>query len=164
MNLTIGSTTIAITNCVRRRDTKRGFYLDIEIPEEAISMDELKSLFKDNEQSITVTEAEGKTNVYYGFKLLSALSLEDGVYHVAQACTSEIEAQLSMAQNKVDEQNAVIEGQAAQVALLEEMSAVQISTIDSLLLEVLPAIIEESVTASVEKALEKNSATNQVEE
>lgn len=105
--LTIGSTTFEITSCTRMRDLKRGFFLDIKIPQASISMDELCALLKDNEQTITVTDGEN-VSAYNGFKLLSNFSLEDGVYHVCQACTSEIEAQLSVAQNKVAEQAAAL--------------------------------------------------------
>lgn len=103
MNLRIGSTTIAITSCTRMRDIKRGFYLDIKIPKDSISMDELSALLDGNTETIYVINGENES-AYNGFKMLSTLSLENGVYQVCQACTSEIEAQLSIAQNKVAEQ------------------------------------------------------------
>ena len=108
MNLTIGSTTIEITSCTKRRDVKRGFYLDLYIPQASIGMDELFNLLNNNEETIVITEADGTESVYMGFKELGAIALEAGVYNVAQVCTSEYEAQLSLAQNKITEQNAVI--------------------------------------------------------
>lgn len=126
--LTIGSKTFEITSCVRMRDVKRGFYLDIKIPQASISMDELCALLKDNEQTITVTEGEN-VSAYNGFKLLSNFSLEDGVYHVCQACTSEIEAQLSVAQNKVAEQAKALEATQQVVNQQAETITAQATTI-----------------------------------
>lgn len=123
MKLTIGNTTIEITNCTKRRDVKRGFYLDLYIPQASIGMDELFNLLNNNEEHIVITEADGTESVYVGFKQLGALSCEAGVYNVAQVCTSEYEAQLSLTQNKVAEQNKVIKNQTeaikAQTAELE---------------------------------------------
>ena len=109
MNLTIGSTTIEITSCTKRRDVKRGFYLDLYVPQASIGMDELFNLLDGNTEPIVITEADGTESVYVGFKQLGAMSLEAGVYNVAQVCTSEYEAQLSLAQNKLADQNKVIE-------------------------------------------------------
>lgn len=223
MNITIGNTTIAITSCTRMRDLKRGFYLDIKIPKDSISMDELSALLDGNTETIYVIDGENES-AYNGFKMLSTLSLEDGVYQVCQACTSEIEAQLSIAQNKVAEQakeleatkqvvnqqaeiitaqgevisnqGAVIESQGEtiatqqkaiedqvtalaeqaatiaeqgetitaqteQVMVLEEASVMQMSTIDSLLLEVIPAVITDAVTVAVAEALASTSTTDE---
>lgn len=126
--LTIGSTSFEITSCTRMRDLKRGFFLEIKIPQESISMDELCALLKDNEQTITVTDGEN-VSAYNGFKLLSNFSLEDGVYHVCQACTSEIEAQLSVAQNKVAEQAKALEATQQVVNQQAETISAQATTI-----------------------------------
>lgn len=162
--LTIGSTSINITECTRMRDLKRGFYLEIKIPEDTVNIDELKTIFKDNKQTIAITEADGTTNLYEGFQLLSTLSLEDGFYYVCQACTSEIEAQLSIAQNTINAQAQIIESQAQQVTSLEEATVVQMATIDNLLLDVIPAVIADAVTAAVADALASNSTTPEVVE
>ncbi len=113
MNLTIGTKTIEITSCTRKRDTQKGFFLEMVIPKENIGMDELYALLDDNAESIVVTEADGTVNTYNGFKEIGSFSCEKGVYRVAQVCTSEIEAQLSLAQNKVAEQGRVIEAMQA---------------------------------------------------
>lgn len=107
MNLTIGTTTIEITSCTRKRDLQKGFYLDLVIPKESIGMDALYALLDGNEEAIVITEEEVE-NTYIGFKEIGSFALENGAYKVAQVCTSEIEAQLSLAQNKVAEQSAVI--------------------------------------------------------
>lgn len=189
MNLTIGNTTIAINSCTRMRDTKRGFYLDIKIPKDSISMDELSTLLDGNTETIFVIDDAENESAYNGFKMLSNLSLENGVYTVCQACTSEIEAQLSIAQNKVteqakaledtnrvvaqqietivqqgntiDRQSEIITAQAEQVMMLEETAVVQMSTIDSLLLDIIPAVIADAVTTAVADALASNSTAGE---
>ena len=153
MNLTIGNTTIEITSCTKRRDVKRGFFLDLYIPQTSIGMDELFNLLNNNEENIVITDDDGKVSTYIGFRQLGALACEDGVYNVAQVCTSEYEAQLSLAQNKIAEQDAIIEQQTATMVVLEETSAMQMSTIESLLLEVIPTVIADTVA----EALASNS-------
>lgn len=110
MNLTIGLTTIEITSCTRMRDFQKGFYLNIEIPKENITFEELSVLLDGNTESIIVTDNEGVTK-YNGFSLMNSVMLKDGVYHVEQCCVSEIEAQLSLAQKKIADQDSVIERQ-----------------------------------------------------
>lgn len=199
MNLRIGNTTIEITSCVRMRDVKRGFYLDIKIPKDNSSMDALIDLLDGNEETIYVTDAAGNESAYNGFKMLSNLSLENGVYQVCQVCTSEIEAQLSIAQNKIAEQATALEvanrtiaeqaqaisdqntaiseqaqqltqqgetiaAQTEQVMVLEATTAEQMLTLDSLLLNVIPAVITDVVVAAVAEALASNPSTDNVEE
>lgn len=150
MKLRVGSTEIAITSCSRRRDVQRGFYLDLQIPKENITFDELDALLNGCEESIIITEEDGTETTYNGFKLLNSVMLKDGVYHVEQCCVSEIEAQLSLAQKKIAEQNAVIAEKAEQVTSLEEMSMAQLSAIDSILTEVVPAVIDLAVAQAIE--------------
>lgn len=151
--LTIGSTTLEITSCTRKRDTQRGFFLDLVVPKESMGMDELYALLSGNTEPIVVVDADGTENTYIGFKETGSFALEGGSYHVAQICTSEYEAQLSLAQTKIAEQDAVIETQTANIMALEEMNMMQLSTIDSLLLEVIPAVITETIA----EALASNS-------
>jgi len=127
MNLTIGSTSIEITDCVRMRDTRKGFYLDITIPKENIGMETLYDLLDGCTENIIVTDDEGNVTEYVGFKTLGPFTIENGVYKVAQICTSEYEAQLSLAQAKIAEQDAkiatqdeTIEAQAAEIAMLND--------------------------------------------
>jgi hypothetical protein len=157
MRLTIGSTTIEITDCVRMRDTKRGFYLDITIPKENIGMEELYTLLDGCTEKIIVTDENGAVAEYMGFKSLGSFACEDGLYKVAQICTSEYEAQLSLAQSKIAEQDSVIEMQMANIMALEEQNVMQLSTIESLMLEVIPTVITETVTVAVAEALASNS-------
>ena len=121
MNLRINDTTIEITSCTRMRDVKRGFYLDIKIPKSSIGMDALSDLLDNNESTIYIIDANGNESAYNGFKTLGNLSLENGVYQVCQVCTSEIEAQLSIAQNKIAEQATALE--AANRTIAEQAQA-----------------------------------------
>ena len=127
MNLVIGNTVIEITNCTRMRDTKKGFYLDITIPKKAMGMDELYALFNGNLEPIMVIEDDGTENTYLGFKETGSFALEGDFYKIAQICTSEYEAQLSIAQKKIadqdaviDNQNKVIEAQTEEIILLND--------------------------------------------
>lgn len=133
MNLAIGTTTIEITSCTRMRDTVRGFYLDIVIPKENIGMDELYSMLDGCAENIIVTEDNGAVNTYVGFKTLGSFACENGVYTVAQVCTSEYEAQLSLAQSKIAEQDAVIALQTETIMAQNE----EIAILNDTLLEML---------------------------
>lgn len=133
MNLAIGSTSITITSCVRRRDTKRGFFLEIEIPKASIGMDALYSLLDGCTETIVVTDDEGNVNEYVGFKTIGSFGCENGVYKVSQVCTSEYEAQLSLAQSKIAEQDAVIAAQTETIAAQAE----EIEALNGTMLEML---------------------------
>lgn len=155
--LTIGSKTIEITSCTRKRDTQKGFFLELTIPKESMGMDELYALLDGNTEDIVIVDADGTENIYRGFKETGSFALEGGFYKIAQVCTSEYEAQLSLAQTRITEQNAVIDGQSADILALGEMDVMQMTTIDSLLLEVIPTVIADAVTVAVAEALGSNS-------
>jgi hypothetical protein len=108
MKLTIGSTTIDITKCEKMRNHKKGFFLDIVVPQNSIGMDALYALLNGTTKDIVVITDDGVENTYKGFKEVGAFTLENGEYHVWQVATSELEAQNSILQNKVAEQNTVI--------------------------------------------------------
>jgi len=108
MKITIGSTTFDVTRCTRRRDNTKGFYLDIAVPVENISKDSLYDLLDGNTEDIIVTEDDGSESTYKGFNKLMDFSVSKGSIYVAQYCTCEMEAQLSIAQNKIAEQNKTI--------------------------------------------------------
>jgi hypothetical protein len=120
MILRIGTTIIDITSCTRMRDAKRGFYLDLNIPKENIGMEELYNLLDGCTDTIVVTDDEGNVSEYVGFKTLGSFAVENGSYRVAQVCTSEYEAQLSIAQSKIAEQDETIQAQAEEIAILNE--------------------------------------------
>ena len=157
MNLTIGTTTIEITSCTRMRDTQKGFFLDLVIPKESIGMEALYALLSGNTEAIVVVEDDGTENTYLGFKETGSFALEGDAYHVAQVCTSEIEAQLSLTQSKIAEQKTIIDAQFAQITGLEEMSVAQLSAIDTILTEVVPSIIELAVAEAVEAVTTNNT-------
>lgn len=160
MKLTIGSTTIDITSCTRMRDTKRGFYLDLQIPKNNIGMEALYSLLDNCTETIIITTDTGAVNEYKGFQTLGSFACENGMYKIAQVCTSEYEAQLSLTQTKVNELEIAnhayaeaINQHSEQVINLETASAMQSATIESMLLEAIPFIVETAVYTAVENVL-----------
>lgn len=164
MKLTIGTTTIEITSCTRMRDTKRGFYLDITIPKENIGMEDLYNLLDGCAETIIVTDDEGNVSEYKGFKETGSFALEGGFYRIAQICTSEYEAQLSLAQRKIAEQDVIIASQTEHIGVLEENAVMQSATIESMLLEAIPFIIETSVSEAVANAFANNSNSTTTDE
>lgn len=196
--LTIGSTNLELNSFRKIRDKVVGVYAQIEIPATAISHDELKALFTDNQHDLIVTEEDGSTTTYSGYAQLDEIREKAGVYTVIQICTSEAIHLLNEARKQIEEQSgtittmqgvidnqntalenhakviteqqATIEAQAEtitaqteQVAILEETSFIQMATLESLLLEVIPTVITETVTIAVEEALASNSTTEVVE-
>jgi len=157
--ITIGSTTFDATKCERFRDNTKGFYLDIAVPVENISKDALYDLLNGNEETIYVAEEDGTESIYDGFNSIQNFSVSKGCILVAQYCTSELEAQLSLAKSKIAAQDKAIEDKSVQIASLEEMSMAQLSTIDSILTEVVPTIIELSVTQAIEAVLTTQEET-----
>lgn len=133
MNLTINETTIEITSCTRMRDTKRGFYLDIQIPKDNIGMEDLYSLLDGCTETIIVTDENGAVTEYVGFKTLGPFTIENGAYKIFQICTSEYEAQLSLAQAKIAEQDAKLATQEETINAQRE----EIAMLNDTLLEVL---------------------------
>ena len=186
--LTIGSTTLELVGFGKKWDKIAGVYAQIAIPTTAISHDDLKALFTDNPHDLIVTEEDGSTETFSGYAMLDEIRERDGVYTVIQYCTStpmhllneakkQIEAQqttistmngvitaqdneLKAHAKVITEQNAVIEQQTALVGALEETSVIQMATIESLLLEVIPAVITDTVTIAVAEALASNSTTD----
>ena len=146
----IGSTTFEATHCERFRDNTKGFYLDISVPVKNISKDELYDLLDGNQETIHVVEEDGTESIYDGFNSVQNFSVSKGCILVAQYCTSELEAQLSLAKSKIAEQEKIIATQSMQVTSLEEMSMAQLSAIDSILTEVVPTVIELAVAQAVE--------------
>ena len=159
MKITIGSTTFDATRCSRRRDNTKGFYLDIAVPVENISKDALYDLLDGNTETIYTVEDDGTENEYNGFNSIQNFSVANGSILVAQYCTSELEAQLNLAKNRIAAQEKAIEAKTMQIASLEEMSMEQLSAIDSILTEVVPTIIELSVTQAVEAVLATQEET-----
>lgn len=195
--LTIGSTTLELNSFRKIRDKVVGVYAQIEIPTTAISHDDLKALFTDNQHDLIVTEDESATT-YSGYAQLDEIREKGGVYTVIQICTSEAIHLLNEARKQIEEQNGTITtmqgvidtqntalenhakviteqqatietqtetiaAQTEQVAILEETSFIQMATLESLLLEVIPTVITETVTIAVEEALASNSTTEVVE-
>lgn len=154
--LTIGSTTLEINSFLKIRDKVVGVYADIKIPTTAISYEELKALFTDNQNDLIVTE-DDSTTTYSGYAQLDEIREKGGVYTVIQVCTSEAIHLLNEARKQIENQNTVIENQNVQMATLEETSVMQTMTIESLMLEVLPDLMASTVEEAVAKALASTS-------
>lgn len=194
--LTIGSTNLELNSFRKIRDKVVGVFAQIEIPATAISFDDLKALFTDNQHDLVVTEEDGSTTTYSGYAQLDEIREKGGVYTVIQICTSETIHLLNEARKQIEEQqgtiaemngviaaqdnelktharviteqnevieqqNNVIAEQTAQVAVLEETSVIQMATLESLLLEVIPTVITDTVTIAVAEALASNSTTEE---
>ena len=122
--ITIGSTTFDATKCERFRDNTKGFYLDIAVPVENISKDALYDLLDDNKETIHVVEEDGSESIYDGFNSIQNFCVSKGCILVAQYCTSELEAQLSIAKSKIAEQERTVSNlQNEAVALTNEIIA-----------------------------------------
>ena len=150
--LTIGNTALELNSFRKIRDKVVGVYAQIEIPTTAIPHDDLKALFTDNQHDLIVTEDES-TTTYSGYAQLDEIREKGGVYTVIQICTSETMHLLNEARKQIEEQKKTITAQTEQVAFLEETSAMQMSTMDSLLLDVIPAVIEDAVKSAVAEAV-----------
>lgn len=131
--ITIGSTTFEAKQCERFRDNTKGFYLDIAVPVENISKDALYDLLDANKETIYVTEEDGTESIYDGFNSIQNFSVSKGYILVAQYCTSELEAQLSLAKSKIAEQDRIIAEQGNTIAGQNE----EIIMLNDTLLEVL---------------------------
>ena len=157
MNMTIGNTSIEITSCERMRDLQKGFFLEIKVPKENISSDDLEALLDGCTETIIVIEENGTETEYKGFNDCASIMTKDGFRYAAQYCSSEAMAQLSLAQSKINIQDSRIRAQ-------EEADMMQTMTIESLMLEVLPELMAATVEEAVARALAANSTTPEVAE
>lgn len=182
--LTIGNTTLELVSFNKRWDKASGVYAQIVIPATAISYDDLKALFTDNQHDLIVTDDE-TTETFSGYAMLDEIRERGGEYTVIQYCTSnpmhllnetrkQIEEQqgtiaemggvitaqdneLKAHAKVITEQNVIIGQQTELVGALEENAVLQTATLESLLLEVIPTVITETVTIAVAEALASNS-------
>jgi hypothetical protein len=89
--------------------------------------------------------------------------LENTASKQAQAISDQNTAISEQAQ-QLTEQGETIAAQTEQVMVLEATTAEQMLTLDSLLLDVIPAVITDAVVAAVAEALASNPSTDNVEE
>jgi hypothetical protein len=187
MKLTIGSTSFDITNCEKQRDLKIGFYLAIKVPRTSISGDELHDLLDGNKEVITLTKDDGTEESYEGFNSVELFDIKATEYFIKQACVSEAMAQISLLKSRatateklsatleqsISKQNDVIGGcivtinqhtdtinqQGELASSLMEANVLQTATLESLLLEVIPAVVSDAVTVAVAEALTNTKET-----
>ena len=117
--LTIGSTTLELAQpFIKRWDKGRGVFAEIKIPSTAISYEELKALFKDNQHDLIVTEEDGSTEKFSGYTELDGIkeSISEGLYIVTQYCTETAIHLLNEARKQIDEQQTALDNYAKVVA------------------------------------------------
>ena len=105
--LTIGETTLELNSFRKIRDKVVGVYAEIKIPTTAISHDDLKALFTDNQNDLIVTE-DDSTTTYSGYAQLDEIREKGGVYTVIQICTSEAIHLLNEARKQIETQHGTI--------------------------------------------------------
>ena len=129
ITLTIGSTTLELNSFAKKWDKGRGVFAEIRIPSEAISYDELKALFKDNQHDLIVTEEDGSVETFSGYGELDGIkeSISEGLYIVTQYCTetamhllNEARKQIVAQNDVIASQNETIEAQAEEIAILHD--------------------------------------------
>lgn len=137
--LTIGSTTLELNSFRKIRDKVVGVYAQIEIPTTAISHDDLKALFTDNQHDLIVTEDES-TTTYSGYATLDEIREKNGMHTVIQICTSEAIHLLNEARKQIDAQQTaldnyakVVAGQVETIATLEKSNEELNETVNALL-------------------------------
>jgi hypothetical protein len=137
--LTIGSTTLELNSFRKIRDKVVGVYAQIEIPTTAISHDDLKALFTDNQHDLIVTE-DDSTTTYSGYATLDEIREKNGMHTVIQICTSEAIHLLNEARKQIDAQQTaldnyakVVAGQVETIATLEKSNEELNGTVNALL-------------------------------
>lgn len=162
MKILIGNIEIAISQCYPFEYANGKRELRITIPQSSIDYSTLKEALKNNTDDIILTKGDGTTQTFVGYAKTFEITdktehdaitdTDVDVFYVVIQCVAEAERRALEAQQKatvlediVAEQSAVINAQAEQVMMLEEVSAVQIETIESILLDVIPATIEEAI-------------------
>ena len=138
------------------------FYNDNEEKVQTFEGFNLYPLYSPNREDTAwelTIENESELKYQYGLLKNRAEALEKQsveLHGVITAQDNELKAHAKV----ITEQNAVIEQQTALVGALEETSVIQMATIESLLLEVIPAVITDTVTIAVAEALASNSTTD----
>ena len=158
--LTIGSTTLELNSFRKIRDKVVGVYAQIEIPTTAISYEDLKALFTDNQNDLIVAE-DDSTTTYSGYAELDEIREKGGMYTVLQICTSEAihllneaRKQIEVQQGTITEMNGIITAQDSELkahanviteqnnSIVKQTAAIEAQTaeiefLNDLLLEVL---------------------------
>ena len=115
--LTIGSTTLELNSFSKRWDRIGGVFAQIEIPTTAISYEDLKALFTDNQYDLIVADDE-TTETFSGYAELNEIkeNLTDGVYVVTQYCTATAMHLLNEARKEINAQATALDNYAKVVA------------------------------------------------
>lgn len=100
--LTIGSTTIEITDFTKIRNAVVGVYAEIKFPKKTITSADVWALFDNNQHDLVVTEEDGSITTYKGYSECESVKETKDEFLVTQICASE-------AMHRVNEANKQIE-------------------------------------------------------
>ena len=160
MKLTIGENAFEITSAQPCRDLRFGVYLMIKIPKDNITASDIENVFDGNENTIVITKDDESTVEYNGYTELGKYECVDGFYNISQICVSEAQHQINQINNKFVSQEtinasvqATLKTHADNTVAMNNTIEMQMASIDSLLLEVIPAVVSDAVTAAVAEAL-----------
>ena len=156
MKILISNTELTATQCYAYEFANAKRELRITIPQSEIAYSDLKTILKENTGEIVLTKGDGTIQTFVGYATTYEITdkTEDDVdvFYVVIQCVAEAERRALEAQQKatvlemvVAEQSAVIMAQSEQVSMLEETAIIQVETIENILLDVIPATIEEAI-------------------
>ena len=123
--LTIGETTLELKQpLIKKWDRVGGVFAEIVIPTTAISYENLKALFTDNQYDLIVTDGE-TTESFSGYARLDEIREKGGDYTVVQYCTGTTMHLLNEARKQIEAQQIALDNYAKVVVS-------QVDTIEAL--------------------------------
>jgi len=164
MKILIAGAEITVKKCYPYEYANARRELRFTIPQSSIAYDNLKELLAANTGEIVLTKDDGTTQTFSGYKFTPEITdkTEDevAIFYVVIQCVAEAERRALEAKAQVaelstavsDMQNKIIM-QGETVVGLETASAMQSATIESMLLEAIPFIVETAVYTAVENVL-----------
>lgn len=172
MYIIAGEYQLAIIKQNVHRDNGVGLILNLEIARDSIDIGTLETTINDiaaNAYEIDVyDDTDTKIAILSGFHCEPSIIAKGNVYKIELIDASENTFQLGRHKLMIQQleeittaQNVVITNQNEAIISQAEATALQSATIDSMLLEVLPVIIETAVCSAVEQALANNSNTTE---
>ena len=161
-----GDTKVAITSYgVRRHDNKRGLVLTLTTTTDKISLADLDALCEqiraEKLDILVYNDANELVTTLRGFyhNCIASKDVETGILTAEITNESENTYQIGLLKDRSMHLEDTAMEQAQQVMLLGEANFMQMTTIDSLLLEIIPAVIADAVTVAVADAFASNSVT-----
>lgn len=153
MHIIAGEHNLTITKQTVYRDNGVGLILEMEVARDSIAIGDLETIVQDiadNAFGIEVFNDEGeKVQILSGFHCEPNIIAKGATYTVEFINASENTYQIGRQQLRIEdlEKEAVVQSERS--AALEEISAVQVGAIESILLEVIPSTINEAVAQAM---------------